>query len=171
MLRKKPNPSRAPIAQLVERRTFNPCVAGSSPAGGTILTIKNGDTMKKTALSVIATAIMLSACETKTVVVKETLPATLPPATVPSIANKETNYLNGLTADYPTEVTNLGKPKTIELGYLMCQAIDDGTTLQDLLNMSYKMDVDAGLIGAVVREAVENFCPENQWFIDAALNA
>lgn len=34
-LRKKLNPLLAPIAQLVERRTFNPCVAGSSPAGGT----------------------------------------------------------------------------------------------------------------------------------------
>jgi hypothetical protein len=36
-LRKKLNPPLASIAQLVERRTFNPCVAGSSPAGGTIM--------------------------------------------------------------------------------------------------------------------------------------
>lgn len=32
----------APIAQLVELRTFNPQVPGSSPGGGTILTIRRG---------------------------------------------------------------------------------------------------------------------------------
>jgi glycine cleavage system regulatory protein len=127
--------------------------------------------MKKTILSIVAAASILSACGTKTIVVQETLPATLPPATTPSALDKETNFLNGLTADFPTQVTNLGKADTVELGYLMCQAIDEGTTLQDLLNMSYKLDVDAGFIGALVREAVENFCPANQWFIDAALNA
>lgn len=127
--------------------------------------------MKKTALLVVAAAATLSACGTKTVVVQDTVPATMAPVTVPSVVDKETNFLNGLTADFPTQVTNLGKPNTIELGHLMCQAIDEGTTLQDLLNMSYKLNVDAGFIGALVREAVENFCPANQWFIDAALNA
>lgn len=32
----KPNLHQAPIAQLVEHRTFNPWVVGSNPTGGTI---------------------------------------------------------------------------------------------------------------------------------------
>jgi glycine cleavage system regulatory protein len=128
--------------------------------------------MKKTLITLLA-SVALVGCGTTTgtTAIQETPVVTLPPVTAPSALDKETNFLNGLTADFPTQVTNLGKADTIELGKLMCGAIDEGTTLQDLLNMSYRLDVDAGFIGALVREEVENFCPENQWFIDAALNA
>jgi hypothetical protein len=129
--------------------------------------------MKKALLTLLASVALVSCGTTAgtTAIQEETPVATLPPVTVPSPLDKETNFLNGLTADFPTQVTNLGKADTVELGKLMCEAINEGTTLQDLLNMSYRLDVDAGFIGALVREAVENFCPENQWFIDAALNA
>lgn len=126
----------------------------------------------KRILAVAIAGLALSSCTTETVRVIEQTPSTteyIPPAT--QAVNPEQNYLNGLSADYPGEVSYLGKAKTIELGRLMCQAIDEGTTIQDLALMATTNNVDAGFIGAVVRESVENFCPENQWFIDSALNA
>lgn len=126
----------------------------------------------KRILAVAIAGLALSSCTTETVRVIEQAPSTteyIPPAT--QAINPEQNYLNGLTADYPGEVAYLGKAKTIELGRLMCEAIDEGTTIEDLVLMATQNDVDAGFIGAVVRESVENFCPENQWFIDSALNA
>lgn len=83
----------------------------------------------------------------------------------------EENYLDGLTYDFPGEVTLLGKAKAIEMGRLTCQAIDEGSTLADFANLAVNNDVDPRFIGAMIREAVENFCPENQWFINSALNA
>jgi hypothetical protein len=128
--------------------------------------------MKKTAIPSLLMIFVLGACTTERIVeVEKTTPTTAYVAPSPSPMDAELNFINGLTADFPREVTNLGKVKTLELGRLMCQAIDEGTTLKDLLNMSRNLNVDAGFIGAVVREAVSNFCPENQWFIDAALNA
>lgn len=126
--------------------------------------------MKKT-LAIGAFALALTGCTVERIVEPAPTPTTeyVPPVT--QVVDREQNYLNGLVADYPGEVSYLGKAKTIELGRLMCQAIDEGTTLQDLVAMAASNNVDAGFIGAVVRESVENFCPENQWFIDSALNA
>jgi hypothetical protein len=59
----------------------------------------------------------------------------------------------------------------LNLGLLTCETIDEGSTLADFVQMAEDTGVDAGFIGALIREAVENFCPQNQWFIDSALNS
>ena len=127
----------------------------------------------KRILLVTFASLALVGCGTKTIVVQEPAPTTKAPTITqaPEVLNPEQKFLEGVTADYPREVSILGKTKTIEFGKLMCQAIDEGTTLNDLVRMSTAYDVDAGFIGSVIREAVHNFCPENQWFIDSALNA
>lgn len=121
--------------------------------------------MKKIAVLALS-AMFLTSCGTKTIVVEKA-----PETTTTVVSHTEQEYIDGVTADFPSEVATLGKVKIVELGHLMCQSIDEGVTISDLVNMATRYDVDAGFIGAVIREAVHNFCPENQWFIDSALNA
>lgn len=128
--------------------------------------------MKKLLVPAILTTLFLSACTTERVVeVEKTTPTTeyVAPITTPS--DPSTNFINGLSEDFPTEVSRLGKVETINLGRLTCDAIDEGNTLSDFVALAQKTGVDAGFMGALIREAVENFCPENQWFIDTALKA
>ena len=128
--------------------------------------------MKKILVPALFATLALGACTTERIVeVEKTTPTTeyVAPATTPN--DPETNFINGLTADYPAEVSRLGKVETINLGRLTCEAIDDGSTLNDFVRMAENTGVDAGFMGSLIREAVENFCPENQWFIDSALNA
>jgi hypothetical protein len=127
--------------------------------------------MKKSLLA-IACAISLGACTTERVIerVPETTQSTQAPY-VESKEDKQQNFLNGLTADHPTEVSRLGKAAVLELGYLTCGTIDEGSTISDFVNMATKTGVSPEFIGSLIRESVENFCPENQWFIDSALNS
>jgi hypothetical protein len=128
--------------------------------------------MKKL-LAVAVLALGVSACGTKTIVVEKAPNTTLAPIqdTVQSSSEREQNFLNGLTYDHPTEVTRLGKASVLELGRLTCDAIDEGSTISDFVGLANKTGVSAEFFGSLIREAVENFCPENQWFIDSALNS
>ena len=133
--------------------------------------------MNKKYTAVIAAGlaiITLSSCGTKTIVVEkapETTEQKTPLATVAPVYDSSTNFLNGLSYDYPSQIATLGKSKALEMGHLACGAIDEGATLADFARLASENNVDAGFIGALIREAVENFCPDNQWFIDSALNA
>ena len=130
--------------------------------------------MKKV-MAIAIVAVSLSACGTKTIVVEKSPDTTeaKAPVTVATTqtGDSSTNFLNGLSNDYPSEVATLGKSKALEMGHLACGAIDEGSTLADFARLATANNVDAGFIGALIREAVHNFCPENQWFIDSALNA
>lgn len=128
--------------------------------------------MKSISLALLA-SITLLGCGTKTIVVQEPAPTTKAPTITqaPEVLNPEQNFLNGLTYDHPTEVSRLGKTGVIELGRLTCGTIDEGSTISDFVDMANRTGVSAEFIGSLIREAVENFCPENQWFIDSALNA
>ena len=129
--------------------------------------------MKKLFITAIA-VIGLSSCATETRVVEKTSDTTAysaPQSTEAPYVSRDTNFLSGMTYDYPAEVSRLGKTSIIEMGKLACEAIDEGATIQDFLKLATSSGVDAGFIGALIREAVENYCPENQWFIDSVLNA
>ncbi len=157
---------------MVEQRTFNPWVAGSSPAGGTLkVFIENGVEQMKKAMTIILLSSVVVGCGTRTVVVEQQPAPTNPPITVPPVADKEQNFLDGMTSDWPADVSRLGKTAIIDMGRLACGAIDEGATVSDFAAMAERSNVDGGFIGSLIREAVENFCPENQWFIDSALNA
>ncbi len=129
------------------------------------------ESMKKL-LTIAIASIALTACGTRTVVVEQAPAPTDAPVyePAPSYSNEE-NFLNGLTADHPSEVSRLGKTSVIELGRLTCGTIDEGSTLADFVDMANKTGVSPEFIGSLIRESVENFCPENQWFIDSALNS
>lgn len=135
-------------------------------------TTTNKEKMKKI-VAIAITCGFLASCGTKTIVVEATTTSTEPPVQErpASTFDREQNFLNGLTYDHPTEVSRLGKTATIELGRLTCGTIDEGSTLADFVNMATRTGVSPEFIGSLIREAVENFCPENQWFIDSALNA
>lgn len=124
--------------------------------------------MKKTLLA-LTSVVALGACTTERVIERVPVEATQAPY-VDNSSYGDQNFIDGLTEDYPTEVATLGKVKTIELGKVLCGSIDEGMTIKDLLQMASGYNIDAGFIGALVREAVQNFCPENQWFIDSAVN-
>lgn len=130
--------------------------------------------MKKIAVLVVA-CIAISACGTRTIVVEkepESAVSTAPAQDVQTNSyDKEQNFLDGLTYDHPTEVSRLGKSSVIELGRLTCGTIDEGSTIDDFVQMANSSGVSPEFIGSLIRESVENFCPENQWFIDSALNA
>jgi len=129
--------------------------------------------MKKLFIAAIA-VIGLSSCTTETVRVIEKSPDTTAysaPTETESYVSRDTNFLNGMTEDFPAEVSRLGKQQIVEMGKLSCEAIDEGATIQDFVKLADSSGVDAGFIGALIREAVENYCPENQWFIDSVLNA
>lgn len=128
--------------------------------------------MNKTIITSIAAVAFLTACSAQTSgVSSETTKTTeyVAPSTMP--VSPQQNFLEGLSYDYPAEVSYLGKAKVIELGGLTCEAIDEGSTLADFAQMAINLDIDAGFLGALIRESVENFCPDNQWFIDSAMNA
>lgn len=128
--------------------------------------------MKKL-LAIAVLSLGLSACGTRTVVVeKEPETTTAPVEQAPqSSYDREQNFLDGLTYDHPTEVARLGKTGVLELGRLTCGTIDEGSTIADFVDMANRTGVSPEFIGSLIREAVENFCPENQWFIDSALNS
>ena len=128
--------------------------------------------MKKL-LALTVLTLGVSACGTRTIVVEQ-----VPAVTSPQIqdapqssSERDQNFLNGLTYDHPAEVSRLGKANVLELGRLTCQTIDEGSTINDFLDMSKQTGASAEFMGSLIREAVENFCPENQWFIDSALNS
>lgn len=128
--------------------------------------------MKKTAIPALLMVFALGACTTERIVeVQKTTPTTEYVAPSPSPMDAEQNFLNGLTYDHPSEVSRLGKAAVLELGKLTCEAIDEGSTISDFVGMASKTGASPEFIGSLIREAVENFCPENQWFIDSALNA
>jgi hypothetical protein len=128
--------------------------------------------MRKATITLLASIALVGCGTTGTTAIQEEAPvATLPPVTVPTVVDKEQNFLNGLTYDHPAEVSRLGKASVLELGRLTCEAIDEGSTIGDFVKMAGNTGASPEFIGSLIREAVENFCPENQWFIDSALNA
>lgn len=126
--------------------------------------------MKKI-IAICATGIVLASCGTRTVVVEKEPTETNPPVVETTPRSDSENFLNGLTSTHPSEVAYLGKSRILEMGRLTCQAIDEGSTLADFVDLANSLNVDAGFIGALIRESVTNFCPDNQWFIDSALNS
>ena len=129
--------------------------------------------MNKKLIAFSAAVVFVVGCGSKTIVVEkvtDTTAAEAPPSTARVIANPQTAFLDGMTTTHPADVAMLGKTKIVQLGKLVCGSIDEGATLEDFALLAMRNNVDAGFIGALIREAVHNFCPENQWFIDSALN-
>lgn len=125
--------------------------------------------MKRFSLTVLALA-TLSACGTRTVIVEQVQATTTTQYIAPQQTATEDLYLNNVADMYPNLLNNLGKPWLINFATTICAEVNNGMTIKDLLNMTTQYDIDAEMVGFLTGEAIRNFCPENQWFIDAALS-
>lgn len=123
--------------------------------------------MKKLLLAAaVAFPLILSSCGgTKTVIVEATTTTTEAPA-----RSAEDSYFDVVLENYPEVVNRNGRQWVIEFGNITCGAIDDGMTLNQLLGM-VGSNVDGALVGFMVRHAILEICPRNQWFLDAAAQA
>ena len=127
--------------------------------------------MKKAALLLIAT-VALTACGTRTVVVQQPAATTKPPVVSQTpAASAEDLYIDAIIRERSSLVNEWGKNWLIEFGYVVCGSIDEGMTLTDLIDMASKTNADGEMVGILVRLAIVNICPRNQWFLDAATNA
>lgn len=133
--------------------------------------------MKK-AIIITASIIALSACgETRTVVVEKTVPDTVQEETtttekyIPETTirlSPEEVYMDNIMYYDRSLINQFGKQWLLDLAHTSCDAIDEGMSLYDLVDMASRTGADVETVGFLVGEAIRNFCPENQWFIDAA---
>ena len=127
--------------------------------------------MKKIALATISAALLLSACGTKTVVVEVEATTTTTEYVAPEPQYGTENYISNVISLYPGLLNSMGRPKLIEFADLICQEIDNGLSFNGLAQMGIRSQIDLEMLGFLTGEAIRNFCPHNQWFIDSALNA
>lgn len=92
-----------------------------------------------------------------------------PRETAPELSAEET-FIAAIMADYSWVVNNMGRVKLVDLGRAICGSIDEGMSFTEYLDMVFAYDIDAGVGGAILRESVYNFCPGEQWFLDAAID-
>ena len=128
--------------------------------------------MKKVILFGFA-LVSLAACTSKTVYVTQTTEAPVE-RTTPTYeepVSKEDLYIETINDEYPwVEDAIGGRSELIKLGKLICQAIDEGSTLEDFAMMALSNDVDPEMFGFVIGVGVVAFCPENEWFIEQYLS-
>jgi len=130
----------------------------------------------------VSAALLITACGSRTVVIEREATTTQPEVTNPApettnapvetttAMSAEDKFIAGVMADHSWVVNKLGKVDLLKLGYLVCDAIDEGTSFEDFVTMMYNTGVDGGVMGSLLREAVWNFCPNNQWFLDSAID-
>lgn len=124
--------------------------------------------MKKTILAITISALLVG-CGTRTIVVQATVPEAISPATVPTAAFGDDAYISNIVANYPHLLNNLGRPWLVGYAKLTCSDIDKGTTITKMIEIFNELDLDMGTMLYLTGEAIRNFCPHNQWFIDSAL--
>lgn len=126
--------------------------------------------MKTRITTIVIAGALLAGCGTKTVIVEATTPKTTPPVTAAPIKGGIEGYFSAVVEAYPNAVNIHGRKWIVDFGQIACDAIDEGMSLVDLAEM-VPQGGDVELIGYMVRQAILNICPHNQWFIDAATNA
>lgn len=128
--------------------------------------------MKKKILFVAAASLFFGGCGTKTVVIErkpDTTAVQQPVITSNTYKDSETLYIEAVSSRYPTEVSSMGKKMVIDFGHLVCNAIDNGLTVEQLALMADSNNVDVEMVGYLTGAAISYLCPENQWFVDSAL--
>lgn len=134
--------------------------------------------MKKI-ITITSIALLLAACggttiikevaPTTTEVVETTVEQTVPPTTEVKLAPDQ-QFISDLMLEYSWIVNKMGRVNLVKLGETICAAIDEGMSFTQYLDMLIKQDIDMGAGGALLRESIENFCPKEQWFLDAAID-
>lgn len=125
--------------------------------------------MKKISVALISLSAIMVGCGTKTVVV-EKAPDTTPAPVItnpPPKASPIQEYMDSITVMYPSEVARMGEKLITDFAYTVCDAIDNGLTVEGLALMAMQNDVDVEFIGFLTGAAIRHICPDNQWFVDS----
>jgi hypothetical protein len=63
-------------------------------------------------------------------------------------------------------VNTMGEPFMINFGYTICQAINEGTTQEEFVQIAMGEGfTDFESLGYIAGSAIRFFCPENEWWI------
>ena len=120
--------------------------------------------MKKL-LGIMGASILLIGCGSKTVYVTETtVSVDTQPAPMQTTTDEDL-YLSVITSEYP-QLNTLGDSYLLNLGYTMCNAIDEGMTLVDFGLMVIGMGIDEYMMGYIGGAAIQAFCPWNSDFFN-----
>jgi len=127
--------------------------------------------MKKL-LIIPAALVTLASCGTKTVYMPQPAQTNPPVETIPEQTySKEDVFVTTINGEYPYVQSQLGgRAELIQFGKLVCQAIDEGSTMADFAMMAVNNDVDPEMLGYIMGAAIVAFCPSNSWFMDQATN-
>lgn len=98
------------------------------------------------------------------------------PDTIPYITQDEINqilqdlddkdYINDVENFYGTDLISISSQTLIDLGHFWCQVIRDGMLAIDVehtIKKDYTNKSDAALQLAIVRSALFNYCPDQQY--------
>lgn len=119
--------------------------------------------MKKAFLAITLSAGLFVSCTTKeTVYVPQTTNPVIRTTTTQAQSTEDI-YLDVITSEYP-QLNTMGDSYLLELGYLICDSIDEGMTLLDFGLMVMEMNLDEYMMGYVGGAAISAFCPWNDWF-------
>lgn len=131
--------------------------------------------MKKIALFAVCSIALLSSCGGKETIIKEVLVTTPPTQATdaPSqpAVNKYDEYLSDLRG-YSGQANSWNDSDLIELGHLVCEALDTGNTLDDIVGIfssNSSGSYDDELFAGTIMSAVVNICPEHQSYVESQL--
>lgn len=135
--------------------------------------MKKTFTLASALVAIIVALIFLSSCGTTTVI-KEVQATTTdaPIITSPPVVNKYDRYLEHVL-NHSGKANTWSKDKLIEFGDLVCQSLDEGNSIRQVVNLlsSYSnSQSDLELFAAVTYAAITYICPEYQTDLSAYLN-
>lgn len=91
--------------------------------------------------------------------VPEAAPAPVEPA--PQSSGSESTYLEVLSSDsFFAPLVSLEPDLLLETGYLVCEALDAGASIQDTADAATSSDIPAYSAGVIIGAAITNLCPE-----------
>lgn len=136
--------------------------------------------MKKKLLLVLmgAVAFSVSSCtlevkedgnSNKPTTTADYVPPTTQYTTTTESYSMEDLYLDTVYSEYPYLQSAWGDSLLLEFGYLVCDSIDNGMTLQDLTLIALDAGAEPFMIGYLTGAAIPAFCAWNMWFIDSYL--
>lgn len=112
----------------------------------------------------IASALILAGCGSKTVYVTQTTQESVIQTTTTAYQpTTDDIYLTVIYNEYPA-TRSLGDAYLIEVGNTLCDEIDAGLTLFDLSMIAVDMNIDPTMLGYITGAAISAYCPWNDWF-------
>lgn len=146
--------------------------------------IKKGNTLKKI-ITFLSLALLATACGSTTVIkevapsttaepVKETVVVTVPVQVPTKSTNKYDDYMDHVLNNSGQANSSWTKSQLIEFGDLVCGALDNRSSVRDVVNLMNQYAVtssDTELFVSVLVGAVMNLCPEYQYDLESYIRS